>query len=510
MRVALAARRSSQVFFLALFVYIIWSTTYPLRGLLPPSTLFSVDPLVMIFTSVSERVILPGLALSLAMLAVTLVIGRFFCGWVCPMGTTIDMTGALRKGAGALTDRGNRQARPGKYIILGIITIASAAGVQWAWIFDPMVIMARFVSLNLIPAVTLALDSFFIALIGGLHIHGPLQDLYRALKSSLLGVHVYYFSHAAVIFLVFAVVCGALFLMPRLWCRTICPLGTIYSLAARFAIFRRVVGRCARCMKCRHRCRMGAIRDDLSYAKGECILCMDCIYDCPQHATRFVWRSNGTGASCGGNERDGRGISRRGFVLALFSSLTLMGFRRADEFGLVRAGNKEGVLRPPASLREDEFVDRCIRCGNCMKVCITNGLQPVMLEAGLEGIWTPRLVPEIGYCEYRCTLCGITCPTGAIVPLTLEGKMKTRLGVAEIDRALCLPWAQRTQCIVCEEHCPTPQKAIRTKVAVVGGVELLRPSIDEDLCIGCGICQTKCPARPVRAVRVSPRNADRR
>jgi len=130
---------------------------------------------------------------------------------------------------------------------------------------------------------------------------------------------------------------------------------------------------------------------------------------------------------------------------------------------------------------------------------VTNGLQPAIFESGLQGMWTPHLVPEIGYCEYTCTLCGEVCPTGAIPKLSVEEKKRTKLGIAKVDRSKCLAWSQNTQCIVCEEHCPVANKAIKI---VEGGV--LKPFVDPELCIGCGICQNKCPARPERAIKVLP------
>jgi Pyruvate/2-oxoacid:ferredoxin oxidoreductase delta subunit len=138
-----------------------------------------------------------------------------------------------------------------------------------------------------------------------------------------------------------------------------------------------------------------------------------------------------------------------------------------------------------------------------MKVCVTNGLQPVMLESGYQGIWTPQLVPEIGYCEYNCTLCGEVCPTGAIPRLGINKKRKFKIGVAEINENICIPYAGTEQCIVCEEHCPTPDKAIKTEEVIVDGKRILRPRVDKKLCIGCGICQNKCPVSPVRAIVVS-------
>ncbi len=143
-----------------------------------------------------------------------------------------------------------------------------------------------------------------------------------------------------------------------------------------------------------------------------------------------------------------------------------------------------------------------------MKVCVTNGLQPTLLEAGVQGLWTPQLVPEIGYCEYNCNLCGQACPTQAIAQLPLEKKKIVKLGRAEIDKTKCLAWAKHEECLVCEEHCPIPDKAIKVFEDNVDGAVVLKPVVDNDLCIGCGICQSTCPARPDRAIVVNPRYGD--
>jgi len=137
-----------------------------------------------------------------------------------------------------------------------------------------------------------------------------------------------------------------------------------------------------------------------------------------------------------------------------------------------------------------------------MKVCITNGLQPVTLESGARGVWTPQLVPEIGYCEYHCTLCGNVCPTGAIPKLQPEIKQRTPLGIAVVDRHECIAWDRHEECIVCEEHCPVPTKAIKLEEEIYNGKKILKPVVDKDLCIGCGLCQHVCPVRPVRAICV--------
>ncbi|MFH1752598.1 MAG: 4Fe-4S binding protein [Candidatus Omnitrophota bacterium] len=498
-------RRSSQVFFLGLFIYILWSTTYPLKGALHPDTFFKASPLIILITSISQRIVLNGTLLCLILIALTLILGRFFCGWVCPLGTTIDGMGALRQRGLELKDGSNKRLSRVKYIILTAIILLALVGTQAAWILDPIVIMARFVSLNLIPTITLLVDKAFQYAIRATDFYEPLQDLYRALKGSVLGAKTGYFPNSTLILILFLFISAGPLFLKRFWCRGICPLGALYSLAARYSPLERIVDECTKCGICRSRCRTGAIREDMSYSKSECVLCMDCVYSCKPHVTRFgmpIFKGRLD------RERIGRsGISRRGFLFLLgASSLFLTGLinrRGSDAYGA------SGVIRPPAALKEEEFVDRCVRCGNCMKVCITNGLQPVFMESGISGIWTPRLVPEIGHCEHLCTLCGNTCPTGAIPRLTLKKKKTTRLGTAKIDTSICIPWSQNRECIVCEEHCPIPDKAIKLKMEMVGGKIIAKPYIDISLCVGCGICQNKCPVRPERAVKVYPFGAYR-
>jgi formate hydrogenlyase subunit 6/NADH:ubiquinone oxidoreductase subunit I len=134
-------------------------------------------------------------------------------------------------------------------------------------------------------------------------------------------------------------------------------------------------------------------------------------------------------------------------------------------------------------------------------------LQPVLVEAGAEGFWTPHLVPRLGYCNYACNACGQACPSGAIPDLNLEEKRNAVIGNANIDRNRCLPWSRGIPCIVCEEMCPLPEKAIRLEEATMinsfgDEVAVLQPIVLEHLCIGCGICEYNCLAEGEAAIRV--------
>jgi formate hydrogenlyase subunit 6/NADH:ubiquinone oxidoreductase subunit I len=210
---------------------------------------------------------------------------------------------------------------------------------------------------------------------------------------------------------------------------------------------------------------------------------------------------------------EGVNLGRRQALTGLAAGVATLPLLRSGA-GQGRGGN--GLLiRPPGSLEETDFLARCIRCGECMKVCPNNAVQPAWAEAGVEGLWTPVVVPRLGYCEPTCTLCGQVCPTGAIRAFTEHEKawltadaVPIRLGTAFYDRGRCLPWSMATECIVCEEWCPTSPKAIYLVPADVvdsaGGTQHVRqPWVDPALCVGCGACEFACPVRARPAVYVT-------
>ncbi|MEW6587115.1 MAG: 4Fe-4S binding protein, partial [Nitrospirota bacterium] len=299
---------------------------------------------------------------------------------------------------------------------------------------------------------------------------------------------------------IFFAVLGLNLIEKRFWCRYLCPLGALLGLLSRFSILKREVSEgCSNCGLCAASCQGGAISEENEVWKNtECLACFSCDDICPRNAVSFGF---------GRKKSPSMELGRRQLVLSVCSGVLAVPLMRSSPFAGPDYSNPT-VLRPPGALEEKEFLKRCVRCGECMKVCVTNGLQPTLLEAGLEGIWSPRLIPRIGHCEYRCTLCGQVCPSGALRRLSLKEKTKIRIGLAMIDKGRCLPYAHATPCIVCEEMCPTSPKAIWFEEAIVKGrdgkdIFVKQPRIDLNLCIGCGICEAKCPVGNRAAICVT-------
>jgi ferredoxin len=300
----------------------------------------------------------------------------------------------------------------------------------------------------------------------------------------------------------------------RFWCRYLCPLGALLGLAGRWALLRRLpvkdCGKCKAASNCGTRCRMGAFDGSGKLVGESCNLCMDCVADCPSTVARFKFKK-----PVGAVARAPVGLSRRGFLTASALGVALPVVAKSAGAASPKPEHlPPHLIRPPGvadARTEEDFLNLCIRCGECLKVCTTNGLQPAALEAGWAGIFSPVLTPRTGYCLVSCTLCSQVCPTGAIPRLAPETKAQAVMGKAAFDRDRCLPWAKNEECICCEEHCPVPEKAIQFHVVKVtfDGTEkeLQRPYVLHERCIGCGICENKCPLDGPAAIHVYRKDA---
>ncbi|MFH1809529.1 MAG: 4Fe-4S dicluster domain-containing protein [Pseudomonadota bacterium] len=481
----LTLRRAYQVFFLGLFLFLIGATTSAFVGGFPVWWFLAFDPLVALTTTLAGHRLYHLLLWSVPLVVVTLLVGRFFCGWICPMGVLHQAIGWLarpRKISARLKLNAPRALYRTKYLVLLFMLGAAALGsTQIGWL-DPIAFTWRALSTSLVPAA----DRMAFGLYQGER-HFHTSTLIATLFLAALALNLW---------------------TQRLYCRLLCPLGALLGLTSKLSLFRltRDLQTCTDCKKCGGDCQ-GAADPQGTLRQTECLLCLNCVYDCPEGSMslRFLPSPELTTVDID--------LGRRRWVGAAVAGAALVPLARASD-GVEPRPNPERI-RPPGSLCEEDFLGRCIKCGACMKVCPTAALQPALTEAGLEGLWSPILVPRIGYCEHQCTLCGQVCPTGAIRPISVGEKLglppneqPISIGTAFFDRGRCLPWAMDTQCIVCEEVCPTSPKAIYFKLETVvdrhgKSVQLKRPFVEPALCIGCGICETRCPVFDRAAVRVT-------
>jgi polyferredoxin len=503
-------RRVTQVFFFLLFLWFCVVSTvgerwHQLRGW-PINWFLQLDPLVALGTLLTTNKIYAGLIWALLTIALTILLGRFFCGWVCPFGALHQFVGwagrRRRKHAERVALNQYRGAQVLKYYLLVALLSAAAGGLlaelarlphhrtaptgmalavgfaifaalairKWTgnWkraIGGLVVLVAVWFGLGL-----LSLPEKFAASALQTGLLDPIPIMHRSVNLVLLsavdaagGSNRIYVAGGSIALVFFAAVVLNLWI-PRFYCRFVCPLGALFGVLVRWTPWRvgKRQGDCNQCELCENNCE-GACDPFGKIRTSECLLCLNCLKACRQAQMTY-----GPGRSAAG-EVESPGVTRRGFFVAAFAGVASVPAARLA--GNLDQNWNSGVVRPPGALSEEIFLDRCLKCGQCMRVCPTNVIQPAVLEAGLEGLWTPVLNFRAGTsgCQLNCIACGNVCPTAAIRPLALDEKLgrgefasagPIRLGTAFVDRGRCLPWAMDAPCIVCQENCPVSPKAI--------------------------------------------------
>ncbi len=306
------------------------------------------------------------------------------------------------------------------------------------------------------------------------------------------------------------------FLRDRFWCKYVCPSGAVFSLGNLFrATERKVESSCINCNKCVEICPFDAIKPDFTTRTTDCTFCQTCGGACPVHAIKFVPRGDVYELKVENDPPTGETtIGRRGFLsLAAGTAATAVGGAGVIALNETAGANLDDPkafrpVRPPGSVPEQEFLEMCIRCGECFKVCPNHVLQAEGFEQGFEGLWTPMVNADWAGCESSCNACGQVCPTGAIRALPLEEKRFARMGLAIVNASTCLPITGKEACQLCVDECNAAgYSAIEftqmyTQVDHEGqpieGTGLLAPIMVDDKCVGCGLCQTRCHSINVR------------
>ena len=460
-----------------------------------------LDPLLALTNALASRTLLAGSALALITLLLTLVFGRAWCGWLCPLGTVLDLFPFMHA-------RGQRPAPPEgwrkvKYQLLLVILFAALFGNLTLLFLDPLSIFFRTLSTAIWPALdqmVTASEAFLYQLPG---LGAPLSWLETVIRPVFLPAEPVFYRDILLFAVFFVGLLALNMLAPRFWCRYLCPLGGMLGLISRVAFFRRqVVEPCKGCKLCSEGCPTGTIDPAKNYASdpAECTLCMECLESCPRSMIKFT-----PGFSLA--ESQPYDPKRRETLQALGLAIGGIALFRSS---LLAKRESPFLLRPPGARENNPDaigLTRCTRCNECVRACPTGAIQPAVFEAGLEGFASPVLVPRLGYCDYSCNACGQICPTQAIPPLSLDEKRLQIIGKAFIDEDRCLAWSDHQPCIVCEEMCPLPEKAIRLEEQEVWGLDgvplkIQLPHVLRETCIGCGICEYKCPVSGEAAIRV--------
>lgn len=527
-------RLVSQIVFFAAFLFLLFRSEFTgsFRGVSgqvrlpwPVSTFLESDPLAALTTALSTRALYRSLWWSLVVLVPTFFLGRFYCGWICPLGSLNHVFGGLRsekkRGKALLDSNRYRPWQATKYYVLAAVLLSALFGSVVAGLVDPIPLMVRSLALSILPGASYAsgavLDALYQSPLRGVRLTADAAQF--LLQGTLATFRQPHFRQAFLLGTIFIGLVALNLRVTRFWCRALCPLGALLGLASRWSLVHltKDAGRCDDCNRCLLHCQGG---DDPipgpQWRKAECHLCFNCVGDCPTGGIAFGFGPMPAASTT----IEGPQLQRRKLVTGLAAGAALVPLLRSTTGLRVEADSR--LIRPPGALDELHFLERCIRCGECMKVCPNNALHPTLTEAGVEALWSPVLVPRVGYCEPSCVLCGQVCPTGAIWEITEAQKLgrpgdggpagaaggPIKIGTAFYDQGRCLPWAMATECIVCEEWCPTSPKAVYLVTTDVkdadGSVKAVRqPHVDAKRCTGCGACEYACPVKDRPAVYVT-------
>ncbi|MDD5704906.1 MAG: 4Fe-4S dicluster domain-containing protein [Kiritimatiellae bacterium] len=445
---------------------------------------------------------------ALLLLVLTLLAGRVYCSCICPLGVFQDLVSRVARhlaGARAYAFRPERKLV--RYGVPVVVLVACLSGFALPLsLLEPYGAFGRMATHLLRPVYLTGnnvLAAFFNRL-GNFTLYH--SEVYLLSASSLL-----------IAVATLGVTGLTAWRHGRAFCNVVCPVGTMLGLLSRFAIFRVRLAedKCNRCGLCARACKASCIdvRNGVVDA-GRCVACFNCLEVCRRHAIRYAagGRAQAAGGarvatardaadSCASDTvRGNAGYSRRGFLSALgagaLAAVVSLG-ARGRAFAARKVRGRTHPLSPPGSQSAARLSRHCTACHLCVARCPSRILRPAWLDYGPGGMMQPVMDFSRGFCNYDCTLCTEICPNGALRRLSREEKHRVQVGRAVFRRERCVVVTDGTHCGACSEHCPTQAVSM---VPYKNGLTI--PSVDADICVGCGGCEYACPARPGKAIYV--------
>ena len=464
----------------------------------------------MLFSWIAKIQLVPAILAAnfivVAVLAiVTLLMGRIYCSAVCPMGTYMDCVAWLWR---KLFQKGRAKYHHiehplvhnvirGSFLALFIILmVCGMVGV--ASLIAPYSSYVRMVLTILKP----------LYLIG----NNALAYIAEQMDSyAFYGVEVWFQPSLVLIttLITWLLISFMAARWGRLYCNSICPVGSVLGVLARFSWFKPVIAndKCVHCGLCERGCKAQAIkitREETTIDYTRCVDCFDCLEACKHGALKFQGKSDPTPNPPKGRETEFQ--SKRTFLLTALSAgagAALAQTGKKMDGGLAVVKDKVIPVRqtpilPPGAQSAEYFAKHCTACQLCVSECPNDVLRA---STDLLHFMQPVMGYEYGYCREECHKCSDVCPTGAIKLVDAAQKVSTKVGQAHWIKKNCIPVTDGVECGNCARHCPT------------GAIEMIPldendeegayiPMVNEARCIGCGACENLCPARPLSAIIV--------
>ena len=430
-------------------------------------------------------------------LVLTLLFGRVYCSTICPFGILQDFFSFLSRKIKLI----KRYRKAGSYkilryvfLVIPVIVLLSGS-IFMVNLLDPYSNFGRIASDLFRPAVV-GINNLVAIILEKVHIYALYPVTYNKFHWATLWFPV----------AIFALILWMSVFHGRLYCNTVCPVGTVLGLISKVSFFRIKIDEktCTKCGNCLFACKAGCIdikKSEVDFDR--CVSCYNCINSCDSNSIGYKNMLKSKPVTITGTNS-----SKREFLVkTLLFGLGISGLSGKTGASMIRTNkgstdlipeNKKYPVAPPGSMSIRHFNDTCTACHLCISVCPTGVLQPSFLEYGFTGMMQPHMDYHTNYCNYECTKCGEACPTGAILPLGKEEKKLTQTGKVNFIIENCVVYNDNTACGSCSEHCPT--QAVKM-VPYKNGLTI--PETDHSICIGCGACEYACPVRPYRAIYVN-------
>ncbi len=446
----------------------------------------------------------------IVVIIVTSLVGRVYCSAVCPLGIFQDLIARLgrkiRKKPYRYKFRKPNSIWRYGFLALPILICLFGGGLIGVYFLDPYSIFGRII-LNFGQPVYQGVNNLLAKIMESMNIY-----LLYPEDIIMPGIVVCILPALMLIIIVwFSLRKG------RLYCNSICPVGTLLGLISRVSVFQIRIreDRCTKCAKCAAVCKAGCI--DLKHQtvdSSRCVACFNCIGQCSEDAIQYqpnklLKSSQNQPVQTNNSEsKNDKIMGRRNALTRIAAAgLTLAGL--SDKlFSSILPDSKKKIpskikpaknfpVSPPGSLGIRHFTSHCTACHLCVSACPTGVLQPSLNEYGLTGIMQPHMDYSTKYCNFDCTKCSEICPSGAILSISLENKKSTQIGQVHFIRDNCIVYSENTACGSCSEHCPT-----QAVTMVPFKDNLTIPEINPEICVGCGACEYACPVQPYKAIYV--------